>query len=189
MNKIRLETQLSNQKNFQIVEGDITTESTDAIVNAANAFLQHEGGVARMISLRGGERIQRESDDWVRKYGKVSHAAPAYTSAGKLPCKYVIHAVGPIWGEGDEDRKLAEAIGGSLQVASELHLASLSFPAISTGIFGFPKARAAKIIFSEIERYLNENPASSLRLVRLVLYGESDANIYLDIYQNRKSRS
>ena len=185
MNKVLLETQIAD-KTFQIVQGDITAEETDAIVNAANAHLQHGGGVAWTISRRGGEVIQRESDAWVREHGAVSHANPAYTSAGELPCKYIIHAVGPVWGEGDEDKKLADAINGSLRVASDLKLASLSLPAISTGIFGFPKERAAKIIFSAIEQYLARNPESSLRTVRLILYGEADAKRYLDFYHDYK---
>ena len=79
---------------FQIVQGDITQEAVDAIVNAANSHLQHGGGVAGVIVRQGGQAIQQESDAWVRAHGPVSHTEPAYTSAGRLPCKYVIHAVG-----------------------------------------------------------------------------------------------
>ncbi len=175
---------LPNNKTFQIVQGDITTEKVDAIVNAANSRLQHGGGVAWAISRRGGEIIQQESDVWVREHGEVSHAKPAYTSAGELPCKYVIHAVGPVWGDGDEDVKLADAIKGSLRVASDLGLASLSLPAISTGIFGFPKERAAKIIFLTIEQYLTQNADSSLKEVRLILYGQADAELYLKFFKD-----
>lgn len=124
---------------LQLVEGDITTAKVDAIVNAANAHLQHGGGVAGIISRKGGPVIQRESDLWVREHGSVRHAEPAVTSGGSLPCRYVLHAVGPVWGEGDEDRKLAEAVTGSLRAADQLELTSIAFPAISTGIFGFPK--------------------------------------------------
>ena len=188
MNEILLESPLPNNKTFQIVKGDITTEKTDAIVNAANSRLQHGGGVAWSISRRGGEIIQRESDLWVQEHGEVSHAEPAYTSAGELPCKYVIHAVGPIWGEdGDEDAKLESAIIGSLRVASDLRLASVSLPAISTGIFGFPKERAANIIFASVEQYLAKNPDSTLRVVRLILYGQADAELYLSFWQAYKA--
>ena len=184
MNEILLVHPLPNNKTFQIVEGDITTEKVDAIVNAANSQLQHGGGVAWTISRRGGEIVQRESRAWIKKNGEVSHAQPAYTSAGDLPCKYVIHAVGPIWGDGDEDKKLADAITGSLRVASDLGLASVSLPAISTGIFGFPKERAAGIIFSSIEQYLAQNPDSSLKELRLTLYGQADAELYLGFWQS-----
>ena len=87
-----------------------------------------------------------------------------------MPCKYVIHAVGPVWGENDEDNKLATAVSGSLHRADELKLESIAFPAISTGIFGFPKERAAKIIFAEIEKYFAQNDKSGINLVRLTLF-------------------
>ncbi len=183
MNTILLNAPLPNHKTFQIVEGDITKEEVDAIVNAANSQLAHGGGVAWAISRAGGEAIQRESDIWVREHGEVSHAEPAYTSGGKMPCQYVIHAVGPVWGDGDEDRKLADAVTGSLRVAHDLGLATLTLPAISTGIFGFPKERAAKIIFSSIRRFLTQNADSSLSTIRLILYGEADANRYLEFWQ------
>ena len=130
---------------FQIVQGDLTAETTDAIVNTANEHLVHGGGVAWTIVRRGGEIIQRESDEWIRKHGTVSHEHPAWTSGGNLLAKYVIHAVGPVWGDtqsksagGNEDEKLAAAVNGSLEVADELKCSSISLPAISTVIFGFP---------------------------------------------------
>ena len=186
MNETLLEKTFPNHKIFQIAQGDITTEKVDAIVNAANSQLQHGGGVAWTISRRGGKSIQRESKDWVREHGEVSHANPAWTSAGDLPCRYIIHAVGPIWGDGDENKKLADAVTGSLRVASDLGLASVSLPAISTGIFGFPKERAARIIFSSIEQYLSQNTDSSLETVRLILYGKSDAELYLGFWDTYK---
>ncbi len=189
MNEVLLEYSLPNNKTFQIVQGDITTETIDAIVNAANSQLQHGGGVAWTISRRGGEVIQRESRDWVREHGEVSHAEPAWTSAGDLPPRYVIHAVGPIWGDGDEDAKLADAVTGSLRVASGLGLASVSLPAISTGIFGFPKERAARIIFRSIESYLTQNADSPLTQVRLILYGQADAELYLGFWHTYKNRT
>jgi O-acetyl-ADP-ribose deacetylase (regulator of RNase III) len=164
---------------LQIVQGDLTKESVDAIVNAANNMLQHGGGVAGAIVRGGGEQIQTESDAWVRQHGRVSHAEPAYTNAGRLPCRYVIHAVGPVWGEGDEDEKLAKAVVGSLRVADRLGLASIAFPAISTGIFGFPKERAAGVILSAIQNYFAEYPASGVRLVRLTLFDQGTVQAFL----------
>jgi O-acetyl-ADP-ribose deacetylase len=187
MNEILFEENFPNDKIFQIVQGDITSEKVDAIVNAANSQLAHGGGVAWTISRRGGKTIQAESREWVKKNGEVSHAEPAYTSAGKLPCRYVIHAVGPVWGDGDEDAKLADAVTGSLRVASELGLVSVSLPAISTGIFGFPKERAARIIFTSIEQYLTQNTDSSVEKVRLILYGQSDAELYLGFWRAYKN--
>lgn len=186
MNTVLLEHKFSNQKTFQIVQGDITTEQVDAIVNAANSQLAHGGGVAWAIARAGGDVIQKESNAWVREHGEVSHADPAYTSGGAMPCKYVIHAVGPVWGDGDEDKKLADAVTGSLRVAHDLGLGSVSLPAISTGIFGFPKARAAKIIFSSIKNSLTQNTDSPLHTVRLILYGNTDAELYLGFWREYK---
>src|SRR5574342_250818 len=160
MNTVLKERILSTGQTLQIVQGDLTAEEVDAIVNAANEHLQHAGGVAWAISKRGGPAIQKESDEWVRTKGTVSHAHPAWTSGGLLPAKYVIHAVGPVWGEGSEEAKLAEAVSGSLRVADELGLKSIAFPAISTGIFGFPKERAAKVILESIETYVGKNTSS-----------------------------
>jgi O-acetyl-ADP-ribose deacetylase (regulator of RNase III) len=174
---------------FQIVHGDITQEQVDAIVNAANRRLIHGGGVAGVIVSRGGSRIQQESNDWVRKHGPVSHTEPAYTNAGRLPCKIVIHAVGPIWGEGDEDAKLTSAIGGSLMLAEKLELESIALPAISTGIFGFPKERAAKIIFESIEGFFSKHPASNLTIVRLTLFEQDTVDIFLSVFDSRGETS
>ena len=172
------EYSLSPTTRLEIAEGDLTQEPVDAIVNAANRHLAHGGGIAGAILRSGGQSIQDESDEWVRQHGLVSHDRPAYTSAGKLPARYVIHAVGPRWGEGDEDRKLAEAISGSLKCAETLGLHSIALPAISTGIFGFPIQRAAKIFFETFHHYFAANPNSPLQLVRLTLRGEETVGIF-----------
>jgi O-acetyl-ADP-ribose deacetylase (regulator of RNase III) len=184
MNTVLLEKSLPSNLTIQIVQGDITTEEVDAIVNAANEFLQHGGGVARTISKQGGPVIQKESDAWVQAHGRVTHADPAWTSGGRLPAKYVIHAVGPIWGDGDEDNKLEATVKGSLRVANELQCASVALPAISTGIYGFPKDRAAEIIFSAIENYF-ANSASGLKTVKLVLYDQPTADVFIQFWQNK----
>ena len=159
-------------------------EEVDAIVNAANEYLQHGGGVARTISKQGGSAIQKESDAWVREHGRVQHANPAWTSGGRLPAKYVIHAVGPVWGDGDENKKLGAAVTGSLRVADELKCTSIALPAISTGIYGFPKDRAAEIILSAIGTYFAENASSGLKIVKLVLYDQPTANVFLDLWHD-----
>jgi O-acetyl-ADP-ribose deacetylase len=189
MNKVLIERILSTGQTIQIAQGDLTTETTDAIVNAANEYLSHGGGVAWAIVRGGGEIIQQESDEWIRVHGTVSHARPAWTSGGRLPAKYVIHAVGPVWGDtqnasagGDEDNKLAAAVNGSLEVADELKCSSISFPAISTGIFGFPKERAAHVMFSAIENYFSRHQ-SGVKLVRLVLFDEATINAFLETWR------
>lgn len=161
---------LPDNRRLSLIQGDLTDQDVDAIVNAANKHLAHGGGVAAAIVRRGGPEIQAESDAWVRNNGPVDHARPALTGAGRLPCRYVIHAVGPIWGEGDEDAKLRAAVQGSLDVAAQNGLASLAIPALSTGIFGFPKARAAHVILQAIIDSLEAHPDTSLREVRLVLF-------------------
>ncbi len=169
MDQIQREAQLTPQTKLQLVQGDLTEAEVEAIVNAANRYLQHGGGVAGAIVRRGGIQIQRESDAWVQAHGPVSHAQPAYTSAGSLPCRYVIHAVGPVWGSGGEDAKLRSAVRGSLALADQLSLQSIAFPAISTGIFGFPKERAAWIMLGEIKSYLDETPKTGLTQVQIVI--------------------
>ncbi|MBN1302820.1 MAG: macro domain-containing protein [Anaerolineales bacterium] len=185
MNEILIDYQYPSGQVFQIVQGDLTEEKVDAIVNAANAHLQHGGGVAGIISRRGGPAIQRESNEWVAVHGPVPHASPAWTSAGELPARYVIHAVGPMWGEGDEDAKLAAAVDGTLWLAEELDLVSISLPAISTGIFGFPKERAAGVIFLAIEDHFVANPSSGVRQVRLVLYDRPAVETFLEAWKER----
>lgn len=182
MNVVLVERLLATSQTLQIVQGDITTDNVDAIVNAANENLQHGGGVAWAILRRGGDVIQTESDKWIKIHGPVSHARPAWTSGGALPAKYVIHAVGPVWGDGDEDNKLSAAVAGSLRTADELNCTSISMPAISTGIFGFPKERAAGVIFSSIEKYFSSSTSSSLKTVRIVLFDDATVQSFLKIW-------
>jgi O-acetyl-ADP-ribose deacetylase (regulator of RNase III) len=174
---------LPGGQRLELSQGDLTLEAVDAIVNAANAHLQHGGGVAGAITRRGGPPIQAESDAWVRDHGPVSHAEPAYTGGGHLPCRYVIHAVGPVWGEGDEDAKLGAAVTGSLRLADRLNMRSIAFPAISTGIFGFPKEKAAQVILGAIREYFTEFPASSLELVRLTLFDQSTIEAFINVWE------
>ncbi len=137
-------------KVVKVIQGDITEEDTEAIVNAANSHLKHGGGVAGAIVRKGGYEIQEESD----KIGYVPTGSAAITGAGRLKAKYVIHAVGPVWGEGDEDNKLKSAVLSALRLAEEKGIKSVSLPAISSGIFGFPKERAANIIFTTTMEFL-----------------------------------
>jgi O-acetyl-ADP-ribose deacetylase (regulator of RNase III) len=188
MNHLLAEQSLSTGQIIRIVHGDITTEQVDALVNAANEDLQHGGGVARMISIKGGPAIQQESDAWVQQHGRVAHAAPAWTSGGRLPAKYVIHAVGPVWGNGDEDTKLKAAVTGCLRVAEELKCSSMALPAISTGIYGFPKERAAGIIFAAIQNYFDEHSGSGLKTVKLVLYDQPTVDVFLKSWHDHWSR-
>jgi O-acetyl-ADP-ribose deacetylase (regulator of RNase III) len=181
--RLLIERTLPSGQTIQIVQGDITAEETDAIVNAANSHLIHGGGVAGAIASKGGPVIQSESHAWVREHGPVSYERPAWTSGGQLHAKYVIHAVGPIWGSGDEESKLAAAIRGSLAVADELHCTSISMPAISTGIFGFPLKRAARVITAALREYFADTP-SGLKLVRVVLYDSGTAFEFVTLWED-----
>jgi O-acetyl-ADP-ribose deacetylase (regulator of RNase III) len=135
---------------LQLVEGDITEMATDAIVNAANAQLVLGGGVAGAIRKKGGPEIQAECD----KIGGTFVGGAVITPGGKLKAKYVIHAVGPRMGEGNEDDKLRNATLNALKLADEKKLKTIAFPAISTGIFGFPVTRCAEIMLKTAINYL-----------------------------------
>jgi O-acetyl-ADP-ribose deacetylase (regulator of RNase III) len=169
MNRVLVEHVLSTGQTLQLVEGDITAEKTDAIVNAANEYLRHGGGLAGAIVRAGGAGIQKESDAWVKAHGPVEHEHPAWTSAGQLPARYVIHAVGPVWGSGEESVKLEAAVRGSLELADELQCESVAFPAISTGIFGFPMPLAARVITSALVEYFADT-TSQIQLVKIVVF-------------------
>lgn len=192
MNATLAERAIGEAHTLQLVHGDLVAETTEAIVNAANAHLQHGSGVAGAILRRGGLVIQQESDAWVREHGPVAHARPAWTTGGQLPVKYIIHAVGPVWGKAElstatraaEDEQLAAAVQGSLRVADELGLQSLALPAISTGIFGFPVKRAAQIMLDSIRDYFTQN-ASGLRLVRLVLFDDATVKVFMAAWEQR----
>lgn len=150
---------------IEIVEGDLTELEVDAIVNAANSGLQHGGGVAGAIVRRGGQVIQDESD----AIGHVPVGGAAATGAGSLPAKWVIHAVGPRMGEGDEDRKLEQATHSAIDEAERLGARSLAFPAISTGIFGYPIERCAVVML----RVARTRETSSLERIVFCLFGQS----------------
>jgi O-acetyl-ADP-ribose deacetylase (regulator of RNase III) len=157
---------------LEIIEGDITDLEVEAIVNAANEDLQLGSGVAGAIRERGGPSIQEECN----RIGHTPVGTAVMTGAGNLKAKQVIHAVGPRMGEGDEDRKLASAVRASLALADRNGLRSIALPAISTGVFGFPMDRAARITLTEIHRYLQGG--TKLERVVVVLYDEEAFNTY-----------
>ena len=152
--------------------GDITEEDTDAIVNAANSHLQHGGGVAGAIVRKGGSIIQRESD----KIGYVPVGSAAITVAGNLKARFVIHAVGPRMGEGDEDEKLRNATNSSLRLADEEKLHTITFPAISTGIFGYPIDRCAQIMLETVQNYCSGK--TSIREIRFCLFDDAALDVF-----------
>ena len=140
-----------NQSKIELIQGDITESDTDAIVNAANSQLILGAGVAGAIRTKGGPSIQEECNT----IGHCPVGRAAITGGGNLKARYVIHAVGPRQGEGDEEEKLKNATLNSLRVADQNDLKSITFPAISTGIFGFPLDACARIMLTTVKEYLS----------------------------------
>jgi O-acetyl-ADP-ribose deacetylase (regulator of RNase III) len=161
-----------NNTVLELIQGDIIDQTTDAIVNAANIALQMGGGVAGAIRRRGGPEIQEECN----RIGGTYVGGAVITTGGKLAAKYVIHAVGPRQGDEHADAKLKDATLNSLLVADKNRLKSIAFPAISTGIFGFPKDRCAIIMLSTTIAYL-EGP-TKLEKVVFCLYDKETLEIF-----------
>jgi len=172
----------------QVCKGDLTLETVDVIVNAANGHLMHGGGVAGAIARKGGAVVNKASRDWVGKYGEVPTGDVAATAAGSLPCKVVVHAVGPVWGgnPSDRDEELKSAVMNSLRLADLLGARSISIPAISSGIFGFPKPRCARIMFDAVTSFFSTAPAS-LALVRLCNFDRETVDIFTSEFDARFS--
>ncbi len=165
----------------KILRGDITLCSVDAIVNAANSHLQHGGGVAGAIVRRGGTIIQEESD----RIGYVPVGESAMTSGGNLKAPFVIHTVGPRWGEGDEETKLRKAIRSTLSLATSRGFRALALPAISSGIFGFPKDRCADIIVQETVRFITEEE-TTLKEIYFYLMDEDSIRYFVQCFDTMK---
>jgi O-acetyl-ADP-ribose deacetylase (regulator of RNase III) len=166
-------------RTIRLIQGDITERNVDAVVNAANSYLQHGGGVAGALVRKGGRVIQDESD----RVGFVPVGHAALTGAGKLPAKFVIHAVGPRMGEGDEENKLSNAIRNSLILADSKGFKSISIPAISSGIFGFPKDRCANILVSEALQYLKSRPQSSIRKIEFCIFDDETVRYFTQEFE------
>jgi len=164
---------------LEIAQGDITALAVDAIVNAANEYLKHGGGVAAAIARKGGPTIQQESDALISAGGPLKTGDAVITGGGKLAAKFVIHTVGPIWSRyepTEADRLLRKAVKSSLALAEEKGLKSIAFPAISTGIYGFPIERAAPLMLQEAQRHLEEE--TGLERVLFCLYDDASYQVF-----------
>ncbi len=161
-----------HQTDIVLVDGDITEQATDAIVNPANSGLILGGGVAGAIRRKGGPTIQEECD----KLGGTPVSTAVITTGGNLKARHVIHAVGPQMGEGEEDRKLRDATLNSLKIADQHKLKSITFPAISTGIFGYPLDRCAEVMLTATSGYLRGK--TGLEKVVFCLWGEEAYGIF-----------
>jgi O-acetyl-ADP-ribose deacetylase (regulator of RNase III) len=159
---------------LEAVQGDLTEERVVAIVNAANTHLAHGGGIAGAIVRKGGRVIQDES----YRVAPVPVGGAVATGAGALPCSWVIHAVGPTWGEGNEEAKLRSAVRSALDEALRLEAASVALPAISTGIFGYPKELGTRHIVEEAVAWLAAHPTAPIRLLRFTAFDQPTAELF-----------
>lgn len=164
---------------IKVIKGDITKVKADVIVNAANEYLYHGGGVALAISRAGGPVVTEESKRWIKEHGKLNTTEVAVTSAGKLNAKWVIHAVGP---RGTKPELLKKTIENVLDKAIELGAKSIALPAISCGIFGFDKKLGAEIIYNVCKHYLSRTELD----IYLVSTDEDIIQIWKTIVKNEE---
>jgi putative ATPase len=163
----------------RVMQGDITSLEVDVVVNAANERLSHGGGVAAAISRAGGPAVQSESTAWVREHGPVGPGEAAVTTAGDMPSRYVVHVVGPVYhggGMGEEDA-LRSAVVAALGATAGLGCSSVALPAISSGIYGYPRDEAAAVIASECFSWVRSHP-DALTEIRLVAFDPETARSF-----------
>lgn len=170
---------LNNGRRIRAVEGDITRIAVDAIANAANAMLAGGGGVDGAIHRAGGPAIMQELDTLRPTVAPLAAGRAVATTAGALPARYVLHASGPIYGDGHggEAEALASCYRECLRLAEERECRTVSFPSISTGVYGYPKELAAPIAIGTVLDFLS-NEARSVEEVVFVLYGAEDFREY-----------
>lgn len=185
-NIVRLDLGDGSQIFFEA--GDITKQTTDAIVNAANSNLMGGGGVDGAIHRAGGPAILEECRKIVARQGHLPPGEAVQTTGGNLSAAFVIHTVGPIWRDGmqGESGILGSAYRNSLRLADRLGLHSVAFPAISTGVYGYPAEAAADIAFRTVVEELPE--ARSVREVRFVLYSPDMLSVFIQAAKNEQQR-
>ncbi|MCL6610897.1 MAG: O-acetyl-ADP-ribose deacetylase [Peptococcaceae bacterium] len=166
-----------------LIQGDITRQDTEAIVNAANSSLLGGGGVDGAIHRAGGPQILEECKQIRARQGGCPAGEAVITGGGNLKARYVIHTVGPVWSGGGsrEDELLSSAYRNSLQLAVSRGIRSVSFPSISTGAYGFPTGRAARVAASTVKNFLERE--GGLDEVRFVLFSEKDFNTYREAWE------
>jgi putative ATPase len=159
-----------NGRRFEVVIYDLLAEPTDAIVNAANGGLSHGGGVAAAISKAAGPALDEEGNRIVSARGRIPVGEAVVTTAGNLPFKGGIHAVGPQLGDGNEEDKIVQALRSAFLRAHERGWISVSFPGISSGIFSVPPEMCARACLRAVREFFREYPDSSVTWLRLVLF-------------------
>ena len=164
--------------NLVAVQGDLTRQPVDAIVNAANVELQHGGGVARAIVRTGGRVIQEESDEWVRDHGPLEIGTAAVTTGGMLLAAHVIHIAGPRYRAGEANAELlALAIAAALDAAVSIEARTIAFPAVSAGIFGYPPPEATGVIVRAVTDWVRQHPGA-IDEVRFVGFDRTTAELF-----------
>ena len=175
-----------NQIKISIIQGDITEQSTDAIVNAANSSLMGGGGVDGAIHRAGGPAILEECKRVIARHGRLPAGKAVITTGGNLKARYVIHTVGPVWRGGNKGEPdiLASCYRESLKLAIENNLSGISFPSISTGAYGYPVSKAAEVALSTVIDFLNESVASIKEIV-FVLFDRTSYDIYSTLLESK----
>ncbi|MBN1621903.1 MAG: O-acetyl-ADP-ribose deacetylase [Endomicrobiales bacterium] len=181
----RFETKINNTK-ITVLQGDITQQDTEAVVNAANSSLMGGGGVDGAIHRRGGPRILEECRKIVEKIGHLEPGGAVITTGGDLKAGFVIHTVGPFWrgGTKSEEIILKNAYLSSLAVAKEHNIKTISFPSISTGAYRFPINSASRIAVDACIKYIIKH--NYFEEVRFVLFSQADYKVYLDTFGSKK---
>lgn len=157
---------------IEVTTGDITALDVDVVVNAANEYLSHGGGVAAAIARAGAPTVDRESDAWIAQHGQLAPGDAAHTGAGSMPARWVVHVVGPRYKQSqDNEGRLRQAVRAALDKSRELGARSAALPAISAGIFGYPREDATAVIASEVHAWMQHNPDG---LEKVVLVGFDD---------------
>jgi O-acetyl-ADP-ribose deacetylase (regulator of RNase III) len=170
--------------NITLVQGDITREKVDAIVNAANTGLRGGGGVDGAIHRAAGPALAEECRRIRESQGGCPTGTAVITSGGSLPARYVIHTVGPVWQGGDrgEPELLHNCYTNALKLAEEHDLRTIAFPSISTGVYGYPIAKAVAVAFAAVLAH----PAESVQEVRFVLFSDHDFGVYRSEQERRQ---
>ncbi len=163
--------------------GDLLSAPTEVIVNPANTGLSHGGGLAGQILHHAGDELQAESDQFIREHGELESGMAVYTTAGRLPYKAVIHAVGPKMGEGDEQVKIEQAVSRSLKLCEINEWQSIAFPAISTGIFSVPVETCARGFFRAITSFWDARMETAPEKIILCLKQE-DFRYFFDAFRD-----
>lgn len=173
---------------IQVRFGDLTVEKVDAICNAANTMLDHASGLAGAIVRTGGRSIQDESDELIRKNGRLNDGECVVTGAGSLPCKKIFHVTGPIWRTGSEGEPLLlqMAVRAGLEEAHRRGFSSVAMPAVSSGIFGFPKPLCATIMFDTAREFAEEHSGNtSLKEIRFTNFDQATVDVFVAELEKR----